>query len=86
MSRTTLEQVIKRDPTLDNNINNFKIDWFNDHQVNLRFASIKIALAYYIEKRSKEIEREVNSERYLHMQYVGRMNRVVLEQNEVVLM
>lgn len=45
-----MEDIIKNDPTLNYFINEAKIDWFNDFQVNLRFQCLKIALSIYINK------------------------------------
>lgn len=45
-----MENIIKNDPTLNYFINEASIDWWNDHQLNLRIASLKIALTYYINR------------------------------------
>lgn len=74
MAKTTLEQVIENDPTLDMFING-DIDWFNDHQVALRFSAIKIAISKYISRRSGEIYNEITGRKITHFQYFGRLNR-----------
>jgi len=43
-----MENIIKNDPTLNYFINEAKIDWFNDFQVNLRFKALEIAFLKYI--------------------------------------
>ncbi len=43
-----MENIIESDPTLKFLIKDSSIDWFNDFQVNLRFAALKIALQKYI--------------------------------------
>lgn len=47
----TLDYIIDNDPTLKFLIKDANIDWFNQHQVNLRFAALKIALAKLIDRR-----------------------------------
>lgn len=74
MAKTTLEQVIYNDPTLDMFING-DIDWFNDHQVALRFSAMKIAISKHISRRSDEIRSEVTGRNIAHFQYFGRLNR-----------
>lgn len=44
-----MDDIIKNDPTLNYFINEAHIDWFNEFQVELRFAALKIALTKYIE-------------------------------------
>lgn len=45
-----MDNIIKNDPTLDRFING-DIDWFNPWQIELRCAALKIALAYYINRK-----------------------------------
>ena len=45
-----MDEIIKNDPTLNYFINTSDIDWFNEHQVNLRIAALKIALMIFLRK------------------------------------
>lgn len=46
-----MEDIISNDPTLNNFINRFDIDWYNEYQINLRCEALKIALWKYLDKK-----------------------------------
>ena len=45
-----MDKIINSDPTLKFFIVDADIDWFNDHQLNIRINAIKIALGKFIDK------------------------------------
>jgi hypothetical protein len=45
-----IETIINSDPTLRFFIKEAQIDWFNQHQVDIRIAALKIALSRFIDK------------------------------------
>ena len=50
-----MNNVINNDPTLKYLCYDADINWFNEHQLNLRVASLKIALAKSIDNFAKNI-------------------------------
>lgn len=44
-----MDYIIRNDPVLNYFIRDAKIDWFNDHQIELRCAAILIALNRHLD-------------------------------------